>query len=196
MALIKCKECGEKVSTKAKSCPNCGAKPQKKTSIITWAVLALILFVVYGGWQTESNTTSKQIKATDEQRVVAAKAQVVAGDNSSSASAAKTSAPAVSAAVEKPKAPSDLEKARKSVEARFKGSADEPTSKDAVWTADDIFKVGVINDGTDRSGYAEYVCNVLYDYGFKGKKVWVQVIDIVKLTRSSKWEKLGEAHCL
>lgn len=89
-----------------------------------------------------------------------------------------------------------LGKVRISVEARFKGSADEPTSKDAVWTADDIFKVGVINDGTDRSGYAEYVCNVLYDYGFKGKKVWVQVIDIVKLTRSSKWEKLGEAHCL
>ncbi len=92
--------------------------------------------------------------------------------------------------------PSELEKARKDVEARFKNSADEPTSKDAVWTSDDIFKVGVISDGTDRSGYAEYVCNVLYDYGFKGKKIWVQVIDIVKLTRTNKWEKLGEAHCL
>ncbi|WP_394854470.1 zinc-ribbon domain-containing protein [Shewanella xiamenensis] len=26
MALVKCKECGEQVSTKAKSCPKCGAK--------------------------------------------------------------------------------------------------------------------------------------------------------------------------
>lgn len=92
--------------------------------------------------------------------------------------------------------PGEWEKARKDVEARFKGSADEPTSKDAVWTADEIFKVGVISDGTDRSGYAEYVCNILYDYGFRGKKIWVQVVDIVKLTRTNKWEKLGEAHCL
>lgn len=112
-------------------------------------------------------------------------------------------APPAPAAAASPVAPApeanestELDKARKDVEARFKGSRDEPTSKDAVWTADDVFKVGVIDDGTDRSGYAEYVCNVLYDYGFKEKKVWVQVIDIVKLTRTNKWEKLGEAHCL
>ncbi len=73
MALVKCKECGEKVSTKAKSCPNCGAKPPKKTSIVTWAVLALILFVAYGTWQTESNLTPEQRIAREEQRAVAAK---------------------------------------------------------------------------------------------------------------------------
>lgn len=117
------------------------------------------------------------------------------GDKSAPAPvAAAPTTPAAPAA--EPEAPSELDKAREDVEARFKGSADEPTSKDAVWTADDIFKVGVISDGTDRSGYAEYVCNVLYEYGFKGKKIWVQVVDIVKLTRTNKWEKLGEAHCL
>ena len=73
MALVKCKECGEKVSTKAKSCQNCGAKPPKKTSIVTWVVLALILFGVYGAWQTESNITPEQRKARDEQRAIAAK---------------------------------------------------------------------------------------------------------------------------
>ena len=75
-------------------------------------------------------------------------------------------------------------------------SSEEPTAKDALWTAADIFKVGVIDDGSRRDGYAQYVCEVLYDYGFRGSKVWVQVIDIVKLTRNGKWEKLGEAHCL
>ncbi|MFB2637723.1 hypothetical protein ACE02P_06760 [Shewanella bicestrii] len=74
-------------------------------------------------------------------------------------------------------------------------SNEEKTAKDAVWTARDVFKVGVINDGSRRDGYADYVCQVLYDYGFKGKKVWVQVIDIVKLTRSGDWVKLGESHC-
>ena len=74
-------------------------------------------------------------------------------------------------------------------------SNEEKTAKDAVWTAQNIFKVGVIDDGTRRDGYAEYVCQVLYDYEFKGKKVWVQVIDIIKLTRNGDWVKLGEAHC-
>lgn len=74
-------------------------------------------------------------------------------------------------------------------------SNEEKTAKDAIWTSRDIFKVGVINDGSRRDGYADYVCQVLYDYGFKGKKVWVQVIDIVKLTRNGDWVKLGESHC-
>ncbi len=74
-------------------------------------------------------------------------------------------------------------------------SNEEKTTKDALWTAHDIFKVGVLNDGYNRNGYASYVCQVLYDYGFKGKDIWVQVIDIVKLTRKSKWVKLGEAYC-
>lgn len=50
-------------------------------------------------------------------------------------------------------------------------SNEEKTTKDAIWTSRDIFKVGVINDGSRRDGYADYVCQVLYDYGFKGKKV-------------------------
>lgn len=77
MALIKCKECGEKISTKAKSCPNCGAIPPRKTSIVTWAALVLILFGLYSTWQTESNLTPEQKKARNEQRAIAAKEKVV-----------------------------------------------------------------------------------------------------------------------
>ncbi|WP_434940256.1 zinc ribbon domain-containing protein [Shewanella sp. HL-SH8] len=47
MAVVKCKECGEQVSTKAKACPSCGTAPQKKTSLITWMALMFILLVVY-----------------------------------------------------------------------------------------------------------------------------------------------------
>ena len=46
MALVKCKECGNQVSTKAKACPTCGAKVPKKTSIVTWCVLGVIVLVV------------------------------------------------------------------------------------------------------------------------------------------------------
>lgn len=84
--------------------------------------------------------------------------------------------------------------ARKEVAERFK-SKQEKLAKDATWTSDDIFKVGVINNGTSRSGYAQYVCSVLDDYGFKGKGVQVHIIDIVKLVNTNKWETIGLANC-
>lgn len=44
MALVKCKECGTDVSTKATACPKCGAKMQAGTSV--WGVLKIILLLV------------------------------------------------------------------------------------------------------------------------------------------------------
>lgn len=58
MALVKCKECGEQVSTKAKNCPKCGAKAPKKTSPVTWAVLGLIIFGVYVSNQAPSPSST------------------------------------------------------------------------------------------------------------------------------------------
>lgn len=60
MALKNCKECGEKVSTKAKTCPKCGAKAPKKTSFLTWAVLVLIVFVVIGVMRQEASLTPEE----------------------------------------------------------------------------------------------------------------------------------------
>ena len=48
MALVQCKECGERVSSKAKTCPNCGVKAPKKTSLFTWLVLIVIIFWAFG----------------------------------------------------------------------------------------------------------------------------------------------------
>lgn len=75
MALVKCKECGNQVSTKAKICPKCGATPPKRTSFLTWSVLVLILLIVYGSWQQESNLTPEQRTA---------KAERIQSDNSTS----------------------------------------------------------------------------------------------------------------
>ncbi len=74
-------------------------------------------------------------------------------------------------------------------------SSEEPTATDAVWTAYDLLKVGVCDNGTNRDGYAGYVCQVLYEHGFRGKKVLVHVIDIAALTRNNQWKKLGTADC-
>ena len=44
MALKKCKECGKEVSTKAKSCPNCGA--QLKGGGCAASIARIILFLL------------------------------------------------------------------------------------------------------------------------------------------------------
>jgi hypothetical protein len=62
MALVKCKECGEEVSTKAKTCPKCGAKAPRKTSLFTWLVLFFIVFIVYAA--NQSPTTPRPAKTT------------------------------------------------------------------------------------------------------------------------------------
>ena len=48
MALIRCRECNHEISSKAKTCPNCGAPKKKPTSIVTrlFAYILLIPFVV------------------------------------------------------------------------------------------------------------------------------------------------------
>lgn len=47
MALVKCKECGGQVSTSAKACPACGAKPPRKTSLTTWIIGGVTLVAAY-----------------------------------------------------------------------------------------------------------------------------------------------------
>jgi len=48
MALIKCKECGNKISKEAKSCPQCGAPRNKaaKLSVLGAVLVLLGLFVL------------------------------------------------------------------------------------------------------------------------------------------------------
>lgn len=46
MALIKCSGCGTQISENAAACPQCGEPKKKRTSRLTWAVLALIVIGV------------------------------------------------------------------------------------------------------------------------------------------------------
>lgn len=46
MALIKCSECGNEISTQATSCPKCGAKPKKSVGVIGIIIAVTVLVVV------------------------------------------------------------------------------------------------------------------------------------------------------
>lgn len=67
MALKKCKECGNEVSTKAKTCPKCGAVKKSTANELVKSVCSLILLppLVYSLWlmyplyfPTDSPTTT------------------------------------------------------------------------------------------------------------------------------------------
>lgn len=47
MAIVKCKECFGDVSTQAVTCPHCGAKPPKRTSLATWFGVLVVGWLVY-----------------------------------------------------------------------------------------------------------------------------------------------------
>ena len=72
----------------------------------------------------------------------------------------------------------------------------EMLAKVAIWPSSDLFRVGIVDDGPPNEGYAEHVCEVLYEYGFKGARVRVEIIDMPKLMGESDWETLGKAQCL
>lgn len=53
MAVVKCKECGNQVSTKAKACPACGAKPAKRVGVLGWLFVLLVVLPI--AWRVGSN---------------------------------------------------------------------------------------------------------------------------------------------
>jgi len=152
---------------------------KKKTSIFTWLVLVGVVLLTYVGWVKEFNLSSserqfRQELAESKQRIV--EAEKIKEQN------------------QKALATQQDEEIKQSIVNYFQ-SNEEPSVKAAIWTSKDTFKVGVFDDRTRRDGYAEYVCQVLYEHGLKGHKIWVQVLDVIKLTRDGDWVKLGEAHC-
>lgn len=78
MALVKCKECGNEVSTTAKSCPKCGAKPRKRTSLVTWVVLAFVIFVIYAASQGPSSTSTTAGSSSSRSPAPASSSTVIA----------------------------------------------------------------------------------------------------------------------
>jgi hypothetical protein len=78
IALVKCKECGEQVSTKAKHCPKCGAVPKKETSVFKWLLLLCVLFAAFITTRDLMDTsTSIQKKAIPQKTTSPAKGDVI-----------------------------------------------------------------------------------------------------------------------
>lgn len=83
MALTKCKECGKEVSTKAESCPQCGAVIKKKTGCLGYVgggflvlfAIGVISSLINGGSQRSTPTinSASQVSAPKSTNQVATK---------------------------------------------------------------------------------------------------------------------------
>lgn len=70
MSLVKCKSCGNKISQKAEFCPFCAEPKKKKTSTLTWLIVALSVLLIYVASDSSENTTNaKQTQLTKEQLI-------------------------------------------------------------------------------------------------------------------------------
>lgn len=74
MALTKCKECGEQISTKAAACPKCGAVPKKKTSLFTWLVVIVLGFGIFGVITGKNGSSNSSVSGQESPDKVALKA--------------------------------------------------------------------------------------------------------------------------
>ncbi len=64
MALVKCKECGNEMSTTAAACPKCGAKRKKPVGIVGVVVVAALAFFVYKMFSGASEITEARAAAS------------------------------------------------------------------------------------------------------------------------------------
>ncbi|WP_180076912.1 zinc ribbon domain-containing protein [Acinetobacter sp. YH12251] len=76
MGIKPCKECGSPVSDKAESCPRCGAKQPKKTSVLTW-ICVVMLGLAALIWMYSDKTTSEPVELSVEQKALRAKASTM-----------------------------------------------------------------------------------------------------------------------
>ena len=72
-------------------------------------------------------------------------------------------------------------------------SDQEPTIKDAMFDTDKQLKVSVVDDGSNRNGFAEYVCSAINER-FDSDGYMVTVYDAKKIVQG-KWDRLGQAMC-
>lgn len=69
MALIKCKDCGNEVSSKAESCPKCGAKVKKKgIGLFGWIGILFLVGVVAAAVAPHGGSSSSSTEASSSPR--------------------------------------------------------------------------------------------------------------------------------
>ncbi|HHL4258728.1 TPA: hypothetical protein ACQ7WL_005021, partial [Escherichia coli] len=65
MALKTCRECGHKVSSEAKVCPNCGVKEPYQSPVRGLIFIAIVIIAIYKGCSDDGSSTSNSYHSDD-----------------------------------------------------------------------------------------------------------------------------------
>lgn len=123
MAMTKCKECAADVSTKAETCPKCGAKMPRRTSWIAWLMAGV--FAVAGVKCVMGENEAADKRAAKANAAAAAEAALSPAERASAAAAREAASAA--AAIENHRWAVQVDRARLAV-ATLKASAKDPES--------------------------------------------------------------------
>jgi len=72
-------------------------------------------------------------------------------------------------------------------------SGKEPKVKDATWMTDTNLYVGMIDDGSSRDGFAQYLCQAAQDHGVQADLI--KIVDAAKVLREKKFVEIGSTYC-
>jgi len=97
-------------------------------------------------------------------------------------------------------APTETEKAEgpptAAIEAAKKAIKAEPKVKDFIYQPGQAveWQIGVLDDGTSRVGYANYICEVLAQTGAIKTSTQVRIVDIVKVSNGETFRSASLGH--
>ncbi|PAL25517.1 hypothetical protein CD928_03320 [Sphingopyxis sp. GW247-27LB] len=74
----------------------------------------------------------------------------------------------------------------------------EPKVKDLTYNADDAVQwhIGVLDDGSNRIGYAQYVCELLKEKGALAGRTHVRIVDIAKVAQGIDFRSASLGHVI
>ena len=82
------------------------------------------------------------------------------------------------------------------IEAAEKALRTEPKIKDLIYNPDQAvqWQVGVLDDGSSRVGYANYVCEVLKENDALSGRTHVRIVDIAKVAQGTDFRSASLGH--
>jgi hypothetical protein len=84
------------------------------------------------------------------------------------------------------------------IEAAKAALAAEPKIKDMVYDPTQVvqWNIGVLDDGTPRVGYAQYVCEVIKEKGALAGRTNVRIVDIAKVAQGKSFREANLGHVI
>jgi len=95
-----------------------------------------------------------------------------------------------------PESRGDTGPATEAIEAAKQAIRTEPKVKDFIYQPGQAveWQVGVLDDGTNRVGYANYICEVLAEHKVLTPRTQVRVVDIVKVNQEENFRSASLGH--